>query len=146
MRTNPRTLLVAVATGLTIMFSAGACVAGSATGSVTGPGAGASSAPPEPINASPIACEASGPELLGLLEGDKTNYDKAGDPTEFSAPVCVDKYALVKVTKTKAAGTEHATILFSYDVTENKWSVVNMGTQGVCTGKVPDAVASALGC
>lgn len=145
MRTNPRTLLVAVATGLTIMLSAGACVAGSATGSVTVPGAGASSAP-EPINASPIPCEASGPELLGLLQGDKTNFDKAGDPTEFSAPVCVDKYALVKVTKTKASGTEHATILWVFDRTESKWAVLNMGTQGVCTGKVPDAVASALGC
>ena len=145
MRTNPRTLLVAVATGLTIMFSAGACVAGSATGSITGPGAGASSAP-EPIDASPITCDASGPELLGLLEGDKTNYDKAGDPTEFSAPVCVDKWALVKVTKTKSPGTEHATILFVYDRTENKWAVVNMGTAGVCTGKIPDAVATGLGC
>ncbi len=143
MRTNPRTLLVAVAAGLTIMFSAGACVAGS-TSSDNTPGAGASV--PASINASAFPCEVSGPELLGLLQGNKASFDQADDPTELSAPTCVDKYALVKVTKTKVAGKDLVTILWVYDKTENKWGVVNMGTQGVCTDKIPAAVATALGC
>jgi hypothetical protein len=54
---------------------------------------------------------------------------------------CADNWATAR---TQPEAVDAATVLFQYDTTKQQWLALAGGTDGVCTGQVPPAIAKKL--
>ena len=119
---------------------AGATGAGASSGAAGGP-----TGSPTPTAVAQGTCPVTAATLMAALRANAKLHSALASPNEVKNPHCASGYAVA--TTVPIVQVEPALVVYAFDAKVGTWRAVNGGTDGVCEGTVPAAIAKQLpGC